>query len=73
LTDVGGRSVTRCAGCGSPLEQDQEWCVECGTARTELRPPPSWRAPVAVVAVVVAIVVIGGLIALVSLSIQAAR
>lgn len=59
-----------CAACGAPLERDQEWCVECGTARTALRPPPDWRVPVAVIAVVVAVVLVAGLIALVSLSIQ---
>ena len=57
----------RCAACGAPLEPDQEWCVECGTARTMLPASPDWRAPLAVIAVVVGIVVIGGLIALVSL------
>jgi len=57
----------RCAACGAPLEPDQEWCVECGAAGTVLHRPPDWRAPVAIVAVVVGIVVIAGLIALVSL------
>jgi hypothetical protein len=61
----------RCAVCGASLAEDQEWCLECGTARTLLRTPPDWRIPVAVVAVVVALVLIGLLIALVSLSIQA--
>jgi hypothetical protein len=63
----------RCAGCGAPLESDQEWCLECGAARTVLHRPPDWRAPVAVIAVVTGVVVIGALIALVSLSIQAAH
>jgi hypothetical protein len=63
----------RCAACGARLEPDQEWCVECGAARTVLHRPPDWRAPLAVVAVVVGVVVIAALIALVSLSIQAAR
>jgi hypothetical protein len=38
-----------------------------------LHRPPNWRAPVAVVAVMVGVVVIAALIALVSLSIQASR
>jgi hypothetical protein len=63
----------RCAACGAGLEPDQEWCVECGAARTVLQRPPDWRAPVAVVALVVGVVVIAALIALVSLSIQAGR
>ena len=66
-------SRARCAACGAPLEADQEWCVECGAARTVLHRPPDWRAPAAVVAVVVGVVVIAALIALVSLSIQAGR
>ena len=61
----------RCQVCGAALAEDQEWCLECGAARTLLRPPPDWRIPVAIVAVVVALVLIGLLIALVSLSIQA--
>lgn len=61
----------RCHGCGHPLAEDQEWCLECGAARTLLRPPPDWRIPVAIVAGVVLLVVIALLIALVSLSIQA--
>ena len=61
----------RCAACGAPLTEDQEWCLECGTARTLLRRPPEWRVPAAIVAVIVMLVVIGLLIALVSLSIQA--
>jgi hypothetical protein len=61
----------RCAACGVRLEPDQEWCLECGAARTVLHRPPDWRVPVAVGAVVVGLVVIAALVALVSLSIQA--
>jgi hypothetical protein len=60
-----------CAGCGARLQRDQEWCVECGAARTVLHRPPDWRAPAALIGVLVAVVVIVALIALVSLSIQA--
>jgi hypothetical protein len=63
----------RCAGCGAGLEPDQEWCVECGAARTVLHRSPGWRASLAVVALVVGVVVVAALIALVSLSIQAGR
>ena len=63
----------RCASCGAPLAEDQEWCLECGAARTLLHRPPNWRLPVAILVVVVALVVIGLLIALVSLSIQASH
>jgi RNA polymerase subunit RPABC4/transcription elongation factor Spt4 len=58
----------RCAACDAPLEPDQEWCVECGTARTVVHAPPSWRGAVAVIAVVVGIVVIAGVVALVTLT-----
>jgi hypothetical protein len=68
-----GAAGPRCAACGAPLEADQEWCVDCGAARTVLHRPPDWRAPVAVVAIVVGVVVIAALIALVSLSIQVGR
>ena len=61
----------RCSSCDAPLAADQEWCLECGAARTALRRPPNWRIPVAVVTLVVVLVVVGLLIALVSLSIQA--
>ena len=60
-----------CASCGAALAEDQEWCLECGAARTLLHRPPSWRIPLVIAAMVVALVVIGLLIALVSLSIQA--
>jgi hypothetical protein len=64
-------SGERCAACGASLEPDQEWCLECGAARTLLRGPPDWRVPAVLIGVVVALIVIGLLIALVSLSIQA--
>ena len=44
-----------CAHCGSPLRDDQEWCLECGAARTLIHRPPDWRIAAAVIAVVVAL------------------
>ena len=61
-------SPLRCAACDAPLEHDQEWCVECGTARTVVHAPPSWRGAIAVIAVVVGVVVIAGVVALVTLT-----
>jgi hypothetical protein len=61
----------RCIACGAALQDDQEWCLECGAARTLLERPPDWRVPAALAAVLVAVIVLGLLIALVSLSIQA--
>jgi hypothetical protein len=44
----------RCPRCGSYVPPEQDWCLECGApARTRLAPTPNWRAPLAVVAVVV--------------------
>lgn len=39
-----------CPHCGAPLQPDQDWCLECGTAATtRVMPPPSWKVPAAVV------------------------
>lgn len=44
----------RCPRCGAYVAPEQDWCLECGApARTRLAPTPSWRAPIALVAVVV--------------------
>jgi hypothetical protein len=44
----------RCPRCGAYVGPEQDWCLECGApARTRLAPTPNWRAPIAVVAVVV--------------------
>ncbi len=41
-----------CPTCGSPLEEGQEWCLECGTATTSGgRGLPGWRTAAAVIAV----------------------
>jgi hypothetical protein len=61
-------ATATCAACGAPVQPDQEWCVECGTARTVLHGPPDWRAPLAVIAIVVGVVLVAGLIAIVALT-----
>jgi ribosomal protein L37E len=44
----------RCPRCGANVAPEQDWCLECGApARTRLAPTPNWRAPMALVAVVV--------------------
>jgi hypothetical protein len=44
----------RCPRCGANVAPEQDWCLECGApARTRLAPTPNWRAPIALVAVVV--------------------
>lgn len=61
-------ATSACARCRGPLHDDQEWCLECGTARATVRRAPSWRIPVAVVAAVALLVLVGLAIALASLS-----
>jgi hypothetical protein len=44
----------RCQRCGAGVAPEQDWCLECGApARTRLAPTPNWKAPIALVAVVV--------------------
>ena len=58
----------RCERCGGPLADDQEWCFQCGAARTVIHRPPDWRIPAAVVATVVLFVLAGFAIALIELA-----
>ena len=57
-------SPERCAACGSPVEGDQEWCLECGAARTLIHRAPDWRIPVAIVLAVAVLVIVALAIAL---------
>lgn len=58
-----------CPRCGAPLAPDQEWCLSCGTAvGTRLAATPAWRAPVAIVAALLALLAAALLLALVELS-----
>jgi RNA polymerase subunit RPABC4/transcription elongation factor Spt4 len=57
-------SQRACPHCSSPLGDDQEWCIECGTATTLIGTPPDWRIPVAIVVVVIAVVLVGFIVAL---------
>jgi len=34
------KATPRCRNCGTPLADDQRWCLECGAART----PSRWRS-----------------------------
>ncbi|MFL5822600.1 MAG: hypothetical protein ACJ764_04075 [Solirubrobacteraceae bacterium] len=56
--DDAARPQQPCAACGAPMAEDQEWCLECGAARTLIHPPPDWRAGVAIVLGVIALVAI---------------
>jgi hypothetical protein len=66
-------SGIRCARCGAALAADQEWCLECGSARTVTHRPGSWRIPVLVVGTVVLLFLAGFAIALADLSSEANR
>ena len=57
-----------CAHCGTELHDDQEWCLECGAARTLIHRPPDWRIPVAIAATILLLVLAGFAIALTNLS-----
>jgi hypothetical protein len=51
-----------CPVCNRPLAPTQSWCLECGAAaRTRIAPTPRWRplAVIAVLAAILAIVAIG--------------
>jgi hypothetical protein len=63
----------RCAYCGAYMAVDQEWCVECGSARTLIHHSPNWRIPIAIVGGVVLLVLAAFAIALVDLSAQTSR
>jgi septal ring-binding cell division protein DamX len=57
-----------CLHCGSELADDQEWCLECGSARTLIHRPPDWRIPLAVIGAVVLAALLVFAIVLVNLS-----
>lgn len=59
---------TACAQCGAAMTEDQEWCLECGTARTLIHTAPDWRIAVAITGLFLAIVVAGIVVALNALS-----
>jgi SPOR domain len=63
----------RCEQCGAPMADDQEWCLECGTARTLFHRPPDWRIAAAIVATVVVLALAGFAIALINLSSESNR
>lgn len=57
-----------CPRCGNTLRDDQGWCLECGlAARTRIHPPPSWRVPVILTCLALALLAAGIAVALVTL------
>ena len=59
---------TLCAQCGAELANDQEWCLECGGARTLIHRGPDWRLPLAVITAVIALAIGGFVVAVISIS-----
>ncbi len=59
---------TKCVQCGAELADDQEWCLECGGARTLIHRGPDWRVPLAVIAAVIAVAIGGFVVVVISLS-----
>jgi hypothetical protein len=58
-----------CPRCASTVGPEQEWCLACGApARTRLVPTPNWRAPVAVLTVIIVLAGIALALAFVSLT-----
>jgi hypothetical protein len=56
-------AVRTCANCGSPMEADQDWCLNCGTAASgSLGRRPGWRAASTVIALT-AVLVLGAIAA----------
>jgi hypothetical protein len=62
-----------CANCGTPLAEDQDWCLSCGLARARVRGAGSWVIPVAVVGTVTLLVAAAFAIALINLSSESNR
>ena len=56
LGEAGGGEF--CPACGKPVAEDQEWCLECGAARTIIRRAPDPRVGLAIVVAVVALVTV---------------
>lgn len=63
-----------CPVCGAGLRPGQDWCLNCGTAAsTRIAPSPGWRAPVAIVAGVLALAVAALAVAFLTLTDDADR
>lgn len=69
----GETAATPCERCGASLAADQEWCLECGAARTLIHRPADWRIAAAIVGTVLLLVLAGFAIALINLSGEANR
>jgi len=58
-----------CPRCATPLREEQDWCLACGAAATSrIAAPEGWRAPLAVIAAVVALAFAALLVAFLAIS-----
>jgi hypothetical protein len=63
-----------CAGCGAPLEPEQDWCLACGTAVPgRLGERPGWRAALAVALLATVLVAVAVAAAYAAMTDDAAR
>jgi len=59
----------RCPRCDERLSAEQEWCLNCGAAvSTRIAEPRGWRAPIAVVGVLLALALAAVILAIVELA-----
>lgn len=65
-----GATSPTCERCGAPVQPDQEWCLQCGGARTLIHRPPDWRVPAALVGGVILLALAGLAVVLIVLSRQ---
>jgi hypothetical protein len=64
-----GPPERRCPRCGSAMAPDQEWCLACGAAAvTEVVEARGWRVPLYLGGGLVALAILGVIIAIVALS-----
>lgn len=53
-----------CPTCGAPAERGQLVCLECGSrVALAYRRPPSWKLPVAIIAIIGALALVGAVLA----------
>ena len=63
-----------CPYCSSPLRQGQDWCLSCGAAvTTQVAGSSGWRAPIAIVGVVLLLAASGLVFAFLAVSDDADR
>jgi len=60
VSDPARPADSACPRCGAPLRGDQEWCLNCGTAvTTRVAGASGWRTPMAILASLIAIALVG--------------